>query len=52
MSITPIAAIQSAYSRHCEANPLADTIDLLELTAQEFGLSVEAVEQALERSEA
>jgi len=50
--MTPIPLIQQTYSRHCKANALADTIDLLELTAAELCISVEAVELALEQQEA
>lgn len=44
MTITSKTALRALYLRHCEQNALADTIDVLELTAAELCLSVEEVE--------
>ena len=51
MTITPINAIRRAYNNAAESMPLADTEDVLAAVAEQFGLSVEAVAEALEREE-
>ena len=44
MTIRTKQSLRALYARHAEQNPLADTIDCLELTAEEAGLPVEVVE--------
>lgn len=51
MSIHSIQAIQAAYRRAASQNPLADTQDILDMVAAEFGLSPEAVSDAIEMQE-
>lgn len=48
MNIHPIHAIQAAYRRAAGQNPLADTQDILDAVAAEFGLPPEAVANAIE----
>lgn len=51
MSIHPIQAIQAAYRRAAGQNCLADTQDILDMVAAEFGLPPEAVADVVEMQE-
>lgn len=48
MNIHPIHAIQAAYRRAAGQNPMADTQDILDAVAAEFGLPPDAVADAIE----
>ena len=52
MTITPIAALRRAYNNAAERMPLADTEDVLAAVAEQFGLTPDAVAEALEREHA